>query len=83
MVGKGYTCFGMASCAVTLVESIFTDKHVFLPVSLFMERYGCYIGYPAVIGPKGIEAIHPIKLTPAEEELLDKSAATIKEKTND
>lgn len=48
-----------------------------------MERYGCYIGYPVVIGPKGIEAIHPIKLTPAEEELLDKSAAAIKEKTND
>lgn len=83
MVGKGYTCFGVASCAITLVESIFTDKHVFLPVSLFMERYGCYIGYPAVIGAKGIEAIHPIKLTPAEEELLDKSTATIKEKTND
>ena len=83
MAGKGYTCFGVASCAVKIIETIFSDKHAFMPVSVFMEKYGCYIGYPAVIGHNGIEDIHEIELTADEETLLAKSAETIKEKTNE
>ncbi|WP_267202431.1 L-lactate dehydrogenase [Limosilactobacillus kribbianus] len=83
MAGKGYTCFGVATCAAQLVEAVFTDKHLFGPVSVYMQKYGCYIGYPAVIGAHGIEDIHEIKLTAEEEDLLAKSAETIKEKTKD
>lgn len=83
MAGKGYTCFGVASCAVKIIEAIFSDKHTLMPVSAFMEKYNCYVGYPAVIGRNGIEDIHEIKLTDEEEEKLAHSAKVIKEKTAD
>lgn len=83
MAGKGYTCFGVATCAVQLVEAVFTDRHLFVPVSVYLEKYGCYIGYPAIIGHDGIEDLHHIDLSPNEEKLLARSAETIKEKTND
>lgn len=83
MAGKGYTCFGVASCAVKIIEAIFSDKHTLMPVSAFMEKYDCYVGYPAVIGRNGIEDLPEVKLTDEEEEKLAHSAKVIKEKTAD
>lgn len=80
VAGKGYTSFAIATCAVRIVEAIFNNKHEFMPASVYLEKYGCYIGYPAIIGKDGVEKIKPVKLTAEETAKLENSVKTIKEK---
>ena len=47
------------------------------------EDYGCYVGYPAVIGKNGVEYVHRLELTEEEKKLLDKSALMIAQKTKE
>lgn len=83
VAGKGYTSFAVATCAVRIVEAIFNDKHEFMPTSVYLDKYGCYIGYPAVVGRTGIEKIQPVQLTAAETAKLEESAKTIKSKASE
>lgn len=82
VAGKGYTSFAVATCAVRIVEAIFNNKHEYMPASVYLENYGCYIGYPAVIGKDGVEKIKSVKLTAAETAKLENSVKTIKEKAD-
>lgn len=82
VAGKGYTSFAVATCAVRIVEAIFNNKHEYMPASVYLEKYGCYIGYPAVIGKDGVEKVKPIKLTAEETAKLENSVKTIKEKAD-
>lgn len=81
--GKHYTCYAIATCAVKLLQAVFSDAQLACPASVYLEEYGCYVGYPAVIGAQGIEYVHKLELTPQEKELLDKSAKMIAEKTKE
>lgn len=78
--GKGYTSFAIATCAVRIVEAIFYDQHEFMPASVYVDKYDCYIGYPAIIGKNGVERVQPVALTDDEQAKLNKSVQTIKEK---
>lgn len=78
--GKGYTSFAIATCAVRIIEAIFNNRHEFMPASVYLADYDCYIGYPAIIGKNGIERIQKIELTGKELALLENSVKTIKEK---
>lgn len=80
VAGKGYTSTAIATCAVRIVEAIFNDKHEFMPASVYLEQFGTYIGYPAVIGKNGVEKIVLVKLPADEAEKLAASAKTIKDK---
>ena len=53
------------------------------PASVYLEDYGCYVGYPAVIGKNGVEYVHRLELTEEEKKLLDKSALMIAQKTKE
>lgn len=81
--GKKYTSFAIATCAVKLVQAVLSDAKLACPASVYLDRYGCYVGYPAVIGKNGIEKITDIPLTPKEQALLDDSAKMIAKKTHD
>lgn len=81
--GKKYTCYAIATCAVKLLQAVFSDARLACPASVFLEEYGCYVGYPAVIGKNGVEYIHPLELTKEEKDLLDKSANMIAQKTKE
>lgn len=78
--GKGYTSFAIATCAVRIIKAIFNNKHEFMPASVYMTEYDCYIGYPAIIGRNGVERIQKIALTDEEVASLENSVKTIKEK---
>ena len=41
-----------------------------------------FVGMPVKLGAKGVEQIVQIRLTPAEQELLNKSAAAVKSLTD-
>ena len=71
--GKKYTCYAIATCAAKLLQAVFSDAKLACPASVYLEDYGCYVGYPAVIGKNGVEYVHRLELTEEEKKLLDKS----------
>lgn len=77
--GKGYTSYAIATCAVKLMEAVFSDANFYAPVSAYDPQYKTYIGYPAIIGRDGIEELIELKLTSEENEKLEKAANKIKE----
>ena len=77
--GKGYTSYAIATCAVRLVQAIFSDARLFAPVSTYDPEFKTYIGYPAIIGRDGIEELIQLKLTDEEHTKLTESANKIKE----
>ncbi|KJY54630.1 Lactate dehydrogenase [Lactobacillus kullabergensis] len=80
-MGKHYTNYGVSAAAVRIVRAVLTDSRTELPVSSYQEKYGTYMSYPAIVGRNGIVHKINLQLTPAEEKLLEKSAAAIKEKS--
>lgn len=78
--GKGYTSFGIATCAIKLAQTVLSDAQLECPVSSYNSKYDTYLGQPAVVGLNGIEYVNEVKLTDAEEAKLANSANTIKEK---
>ena len=80
-MGKHYTNYGVSAAAVRIVRAVLTDSRTELPVSSYQEKYGTYMSYPAIVGREGIVHKINLQLTPAEEKLLEKSAAAIKEKS--
>lgn len=77
--GKGYTSYAIATCAVRLVEAVFSDARLFAPVSVYNPEFKTYIGYPAIVGRDGIEELIELKLTSDEHQKLENSANKIKE----
>ena len=72
--------------AAEMVECILKDKKKIHPCSVFLQgEYGVrdlFVGVPVKLGAKGVEQIVQITLTPAEQELLNKSAAAVKSLTD-
>lgn len=76
--GKGYTSYAIATCGVKLMQAVFSNARLFAPTSVFLDKVGTYIGYPAIIGKDGIEEIPSLELTEGEEQKLQNSASIIK-----
>ncbi|BAQ56955.1 lactate/malate family dehydrogenase [Lactobacillus acetotolerans] len=76
--GKGYTCYAIATCAVRLIQAVFSDARLYASVSAYDPEYKTYIGYPAIIGSDGIEQLVELKLTEDEHNKLTASANKIK-----
>ena len=72
--------------AAEMVECILKDKKKIYPCSVFLQgEYGIkdlFVGVPVKLGASGVEQIVQITLTPAEQELLNKSAAAVKSLTD-
>ena len=46
--------FGIAAASQRLAEAVINDSHEEMPVSNYRPEYGTYLGYPAIVGRKGI-----------------------------
>lgn len=79
-VGKHYTNWAIATCAVKLSQAVLSDARAAYICSCYSEKYGTYVGQPAVIGKHGIEEVTTLPLTDDEEAKFKHSAGTIKEK---
>lgn len=77
--GKGYTSYAIATCGVKLAQAVLSNAHFFGPVSTYVEEVGTYVGYPAIVGAKGVEKVVPLVLTDEEKAKLEQSANYIKE----
>lgn len=76
--GKGYTSYAIATCAVRLVQAIFSNARLFAPASVYLDEVETYIGYPAIIGKNGVEEVIKLELTSDEDKKLNDSANIIK-----
>lgn len=76
---KGYTSYGIANSTSIVIESIFQDSKTILPVSSYLEKEGCYIGHPALVGRDGILGDYELVLNEEETEKWNKSVKTIKD----
>ncbi|HXC65669.1 MAG TPA: malate dehydrogenase, partial [bacterium] len=83
LLKTGSAYYAPSASAVEMVESILKDKKRVLPTAVLANGpYGIknlFVGLPAVLGRKGLDRIIEMKLSPAEQAALDKSAAAVKE----
>ncbi len=75
--------YAPGAAVAQMVEAILKDKHLIVPAAAFMEgQYGMtdmYFGVPVMLGRKGVEKIVEYELDAEEQELLQKSAAAVKD----
>jgi len=79
----GSAYYAPAASTVEMVGSILHDKKKILPCATWLEGAygisGCFVGVPAKLGARGVEQVYEVKLTPAEKDALQASAAAVKE----
>jgi malate dehydrogenase len=79
--GSAYYAPGAA--VVEMVESILKDKKRILPCSAYLEGeygiHGLFMGVPVKLGERGAEKVFEVKLTPAEQAAIVRSAAAVQE----
>lgn len=79
IAGKGFTNWAVTSAAMELVRAVLTDEYFYTVCSVYVEEYGIYLGYPAVIGKNGVKKIAQLSLPSDEEYHLQEAIALIKE----
>jgi malate dehydrogenase len=83
LLKTGSAYYAPASAAVAMAEAILKDKKKILPCAAYLQgEYGIqdlFVGVPVKLGKGGMEEIIAIKLTPAEQAALEKSAAAVRE----
>ena len=79
----GATYHGIGACVATITESIILDKNEVLPISVYLPQYDTYIGWPAIVGRRGVVHTIPLTLSAEEQKKLDESAKVIKGSVDD
>jgi malate dehydrogenase len=86
LLKTGSAYYAPSASAVEMVDAILKDKKKILPCAAYLEgEYGInglFVGVPCKLGAAGIEQIIQIKLTPEENNALQKSAASVRELVN-
>ncbi|MFK4566563.1 L-lactate dehydrogenase [Enterococcus sp. UD-01] len=76
--GKGYTSYGIASCAANLIRMILNDTKTIVPVSAYSKQHNLYFGQPVIVGQSGIITYIDYTLTKTEVSALKASIQIIK-----
>jgi malate dehydrogenase len=79
----GSAYYAPSAATTEMVEAILKDKKKILPCAAYLEgEYGInglFVGVPCKLGERGLEDIIQIKLTPDEQEALERSAGAVQE----
>ncbi|KAJ1965505.1 hypothetical protein GGI12_000727 [Dipsacomyces acuminosporus] len=76
---KGSTYFGVGMCAATIAVALLNNTSQVFPVVNYVEKYGCYMSWPAAIGSDGVEQSFDVTLDEAESKKLLEAVSAIKE----
>jgi malate dehydrogenase len=83
LLKTGSAFYSPASSAIAMAESYLKDQKRVLPTCVYLNGEfgvkGYYVGVPVVIGAKGAERILEFKLDAAEQAMMDKSVAAVKD----
>lgn len=71
--GKGFTSYGIASCATKLIQIILTDAKTIVSASVYDEISCVYYGRPVLIGKGGVESLVDYPLNEIEKDNLARS----------
>jgi malate dehydrogenase len=79
----GSAYYAPSAAATEMVEAILKDKKKIMPCAVYLDgEYGIkglFVGVPVKLGSNGVEQIIQIKLTPEEQQELERSAGSVKE----
>lgn len=80
---KKATYYGVGMALVRITLAIFNNENRILPISVYNDQIydyasGIYIGLPAVLNRNGVHHVVKLKLSPDEEEKLERSGNLIK-----
>lgn len=79
----GSAYYAPAASTVEMIRAVLYDEKRLLPCSALLEGpygiSGLFIGVPVYLGKNGVEKIVELQLTEGERELLEKSAASVKD----
>ncbi len=82
LLGDGSAYYAPAASLVEMAEAIIKDQRRILPTIAYLEgeygMNGIYLGVPTILGAGGIEKIIEIDLNSEEQDLLNKSAESVK-----
>jgi malate dehydrogenase len=82
LLGNGSAYYAPAASLAEMAEAILKDQKRVLPSIAYLEgeygMEGIYMGVPTVLGAAGIERVVELELAEDEKELLQKSAASVK-----
>lgn len=83
LLKKGSAFLSPGASVVKMIEAVLLDKKRTLPCTAFLEgEYGCngiFFGVPVTLGNTGIEQVIELKLTDAEQEMINTSAKDVKQ----
>lgn len=83
LLKTGSAYFAPSAAVVEMVEAILTDQQKMIPTAAYCNGEfgidGLFVGVPARLGARGVEAIVQVDLMPAERALLAQSAAAVRE----
>ncbi len=81
LLKTGSAFYAPAASAIAMAESYLKDQKRVLPAAAYIANaYGVknmFVGVPVVIGAKGVERIVKVRLNKAEQEMMDKSVASV------
>lgn len=77
--GLGYNVSAVVAWTIRILNAIFADEQLALPVAIFQPQYSTYLSFPALIGRQGIGNLLLLKLYPLEQEEIKSAAETIKQ----
>lgn len=75
---KQCTAFGIAVCVSTILKAIKNNTNQVIPVSNYDKDNDVFYGWPCIINSNGVERRLDLKISEKEQDLLNKSIATIK-----
>ena len=81
LLKTGSAFYAPAASAIAMAESYLKDQKRVLPAAAYVtSAYGAkdmFLGVPVVIGEEGVERIVEVELNKAEQEMMDKSVASV------
>lgn len=76
---KGATYYGIATCVIQILNSIFNDEMRVLPVSSYDNFSGTCFGWPTVVGREGVMRRLDLKISEKEGVELQKSINSLRD----
>jgi malate dehydrogenase len=83
LLKTGSAFYAPSAAVVEMAEAILADRQKIIPSAVYCEGeygiQGLFVGVPARLGARGVEAVVQVDLTPPERALLAQSAAAVKD----
>ena len=83
LLKTGSAFYAPGASVVEMIESIVNENEKVLPCSVYLDgEYGyedIFLGVPVMLGPEGVKEIVVLELNDEEQELLDRSAESVRE----